>query len=150
MVENGIGARVRRKEDYRFITGQGNYTDDISRANQTYAFIVRSYVAHANIKTINARAAAGSSGVVAVFTGEDMAADDIGSLPCGWAVNNKDGTPMAEPPHPPLALGKVRYVGDPVAVVIAESYAAAKDAAEHVVDGCRVRHDETFTKGSFE
>jgi carbon-monoxide dehydrogenase large subunit len=132
MVDNGIGARVRRKEDYRFITGHGNYTDDINRANQTYAFIVRSSVAHANIKAINARATAGSSGVVAVFTSEDMAADNIGGLPCGWAVNNKDGTPMAEPPHPPLALDKVRYVGDPVAVVIAESYAAAKDAAELV------------------
>ena len=130
MAENGIGAAARRKEDYRFLTGQGTYTDDINRPNQTYAYILRSPVAHARLRGIDTKAAAAVPGVVAVFTGADMAADGVGGLPCGWGVNNKDGTPMFEPPHAPLATDKVRLVGDQVAVVIAESYGIAKDAAE--------------------
>ncbi len=122
-----VGTPVKRVEDARFITGKGNYTDDINRPNQTYAYILRSPHAHARIASINTAPAKAAAGVVAVFTGDDM---EVGSLPCGWQVNDKDGNPMKEPPHPPLAQGKVRYVGDQVAVVIAESYAQAKDAAE--------------------
>ncbi len=130
MAENGIGAAVRRKEDYRFITGKGLYTDDINRPNQVYAYFVRSPFAHARIKGLDASAALATPGVVAVLTGADMAADGVGSLPCGWGVNNKDGSPMSEPGHPPLATDTVHHVGDQVAVVVATSRAIAKDAAE--------------------
>ncbi len=126
---SGIGASVKRVEDFRFLTGNGNYTDDIDRPGQTYAYILRSPHAHAKIASLDTSAAKAASGVVAVFTGEDM---QVGSLPCGWQVHSKDGTPMAEPEHPPLAKGKVRHVGDQVAVVIADSYAEAKDAAEKI------------------
>jgi carbon-monoxide dehydrogenase large subunit len=127
---DGIGASVRRKEDVRFLTGRGTYTDDINRPGQTYAYILRSSQAHAKIKSIDVSKARAASGVVAVFTGADMAADNIGGLPCGWLVKNKDGSPMREPPHPPLVVDRVRHVGDHIAVVIAESKAQAKDAAE--------------------
>ena len=129
----GIGASVRRKEDVRFLSGRGNYTDDINRPGQLHAFIRRSDRPHATINAIDTAAAAKAPGVVAVFTGADMAADNVGGLPCGWQIHNKDGSPMAEPPHPVLAIGKVRHVGDPVAVVIAETKQAAKDAAELIV-----------------
>lgn len=127
-----MGAAVRRKEDYRFITGNGQYVDDINRPNQVYAYIVRSPVAHARLASVDTAAALAVPGVVAVLTGADMAADGIGGLPCGWGIHNKDGSPMAEPGHPPLAAEVVRYVGDQVAVVIAESKAIARDAGELV------------------
>ena len=123
----GIGASVRRFEDQRFLTGNGTYVDDISRPGQTYAHILRSPHAHARIVSIDTAAAAASPGVVAVFTGEDM---QVGGLPCGWQIHSQDGTPMHEPPHPALAQGKVRHVGDQVAVVIAESLEEARNAAE--------------------
>ncbi len=126
----GVGARVARVEDRRFLTGRGRYTDDINRPGQLYACILRSPHAHARIKGIDKSAAEAAPGVVAVFTGADMAADGIGSLPCGWLIHFKDGSPMKEPPHPPLAVDKVRHVGDQVAVVVAETYRQAKDAAE--------------------
>ncbi len=129
----GIGASVRRREDLRFLSGRGIYTDDINRPHQAYAVIVRSPHAHARIRGIDASAARSAPGVIAVFTGADMAAEKIGGLPCGWQVKNKDGTPMAEPPHPVLAVGKVRHVGDPVAVVVAETKPQARDAAERIV-----------------
>jgi carbon-monoxide dehydrogenase large subunit len=128
----GIGASVKRREDLRFLSGRGNYTDDINRPGQVHAVIVRSPHPHARITAIDTAAAKSAPGVVAVFTGEDLAAENIGGLPCGWQVKNKDGSPMAEPPHPVLAIGKVRHVGDPVAVVIAETKAQARDAAELV------------------
>jgi carbon-monoxide dehydrogenase large subunit len=126
----GIGAAVRRKEDARFLSGHGNYTDDINRSGQLHAFIRRSDRPHATINRIDMSAAAKAPGVVAVFTGADMAADNVGGLPCGWLIHNKDGSPMKEPAHPVIAVGKVRHVGDPVAVVVAETKQAAKDAAE--------------------
>ena len=132
MTENGIGAAVRRKEDQRFITGKGQYTDDINRPHQLHAHIIRSSLPHARIKSIDAGAALAMPGVVAVFTGKDMADDGVGSLPCGWGINNKDGSPMVEPPHLPLAPDTVRYVGDQVAVVLAEKRSIARDAAEQV------------------
>src|ERR1700758_5088258 len=129
----GIGASVRRKEDVRFLSGMGNYTDDINRPGQLYAVIKRADRPHATINGIDTAAATAAPDVVRVFVGADMAADAIGGLPCGWQIHNKDGSPMAEPPHPVLAVGKVRHVGDPVAVVIAETKQAAKDAAEQIV-----------------
>ena len=134
MSENGhgIGAAVKRREDFRFLTGRGNYTDDINRPGQAFAVFVRSPHARANIKSVNAKAAVNAPGVVAVFTGKDMAADEVGGLPCGWLIHSKDGSPMKEPPHPPLAPDRVCHVGDQVAVVIAESVREAKDAAELV------------------
>ena len=131
-MSEGIGASVRRKEDKKFLTGKGRYTDDINRAGQIYAYFVRSDVAHANIKSIDTKAASAASGVVAVYTGEDVAADGIGGPICGWVVPNRDGSATHEPPHPLLAQGKVRFVGDAVAVVIAESVDQAKSASELV------------------
>ena len=132
MGADGIGAAVRRKEDVRFLTGRGTYTDDISRHGQTHAYIVRSSQPHAAIKRIDTSKALAAPGVVAVFTGADMAADGVGGLPCGWLIKNKDGSPMKEPAHPPLVVDRVRHVGDHIAVVIAETKAQAKDAAELV------------------
>ncbi len=129
----GIGASVRRKEDQRFLNGKGNYTDDINRPGQTYASIKRSDRPHAKILSIDISAAKAAPGVLAVFTGADLDAEEIGGLPCGWQIHNKDGSPMAEPKHPVLAVGKVRHVGDPIAVVIAETRQQAKDAAELLV-----------------
>jgi aerobic carbon-monoxide dehydrogenase large subunit len=128
----GIGASVRRKEDVRFLSGKGNYTDDINRPGQLYAVIKRADRPHATINGIDIAAASAAPGVVKVFVGGDMAAEGIGGLPCGWQIHNKDGSPMAEPPHPVIAVGKVRHVGDPVAVVIAESKQQAKNAVELV------------------
>ncbi len=130
MAFEGIGASVKRKEDARFLAGRGSYVDDINRPGQLYAVMKRSDRPHANIRGIDTKAALSAPGVVAVYTGGDLAADAIGGLPCGWLIHNKDGSPMNEPPHPVLAVGKVRHVGDPVAVVIAELKQQAKDAAE--------------------
>ncbi len=132
MSEGGIGVPLRRKEDRRFLTGVGTYTDDIDRPGQAYAAIVRSPHAHARIGSIDTAAAAAAPGVIAVFTNAEMAADGVGGLPCGWAITQSDGTAMAEPPHPVLAAGKVRHVGDPVAMVIAATRAQARDGAELV------------------
>ena len=127
-----IGSPVRRREDYRFVTGQGTYTDDINRPRQLYAYILRSPHANARIDGIDTSAAANAAGVIAVYTGKDLEADGIGGLPCGWLIHSKDGSPMQEPPHPVLASGRVRHVGDPVAMVIADSLGQARDAAELV------------------
>ncbi|MDA0240718.1 MAG: xanthine dehydrogenase family protein molybdopterin-binding subunit [Proteobacteria bacterium] len=132
MSDTGIGVSVLRKEDRRFLTGAGNYTDDINRPHQTYAFMVRSDRAHAVIKKIDVSAASASDGVLAVFTGQDMVDAGVNSLPCGWAVGSKDGSPMAEPPHLPLAADKVRHVGDTVAVVIADTLNQARQAAASI------------------
>ena len=132
MSDTGIGASVKRTEDFRFLTGQGRYTDDINRPGQVFAFFVRSPHAHAAIKGINKTAAEAAPGVVAVFTGADMAADNVGSLPCGWTVNDRHGEAHKAPPHFPLARDKARYVGDHVAVVIAKTYAEAREAADLV------------------
>lgn len=127
-----IGESVLRKEDVRFLTGAGQYTDDIQLARQAHAIFVRSPHAHAKIKSIHITAAKAHPGVIGVLTGEDVAKDNINGLPCGWLINNPDGTPMKEPAHPILAIDKVRYVGDHVVMVVAESIQSAKDAAELV------------------
>src|SRR6201996_9122949 len=109
----GIGASVRRKEDVRFLSGKGNYTDDINRPGQLYAVIKRSDRPHAKINGIDIAAASAEPGVVKVFVGADMEADGIGGLPCGWQIHNQDGSPNAEPPHPGSGNGKVGHVRDP-------------------------------------
>ncbi len=126
----GIGASVRRKEDHRFLSGHGNYTDDINRPGQLYAVLRRSDRPHARLLAIDAAAARAAPGVAAVFTGADLEADGVGGVPCGWQIHSKDGSPMAEPKHPVLAVAKVRHVGDPVAVVIADTRQHARNAAE--------------------
>jgi aerobic carbon-monoxide dehydrogenase large subunit len=125
-----IGASVKRKEDPRFLTGSGTYTDDVALPGQTYAYFLRSPHAHARIRSIETGKARAAPGVAAVFTGADLARAKVGGLPCGWLITGVDGQPMKEPPHPPLAQGKVRYVGDHVAVVVADTLNQAKDAAE--------------------
>ena len=131
-IASGIGAPVRRKEDQRFVTGLGRYTDDINLPKQTYAMFVRSPHAHARIIRIDLAEAVASPGVVAAFTGADLKADGVGDLICGWMIHSKDGSEMKVAPHPPLAVDCVHYVGDPVAVVVAETRAAAKEGAERL------------------
>ncbi|MFO7854256.1 MAG: xanthine dehydrogenase family protein molybdopterin-binding subunit [Paracoccaceae bacterium] len=126
----GIGASTKRREDVRFLTGKGRYTDDINVAGQAYAYVLRSTMAHAKIAKVDASAAKAAPGVLDVMTGDDIA--EVGTLPCGWQIHSRDGSPMAEPPHPILARGKVRHVGDPIAIVIAETLALARDAAERI------------------
>src|SRR6202048_3250608 len=132
MGATGIGAPVRRKEDHRFVTGKGHYTDDISRPDQSHVYFLRSPHAHAKIKQIETNAATGMPGVLGVLTGADLAADKIGNLICGWMITSKDGSQMKMAPHPAIAPGKANHGGDAVAVVIAETLAQAKDAAEQV------------------
>ena len=132
-MSEGIGARVLRKEDKRFLLGKGRYTDDIVEPNQAYAAFVRSPHAHATIKSIDSAAASAMEGVEGVLTGPELVADGIGNIICGWGVTSKDGTPMNMGAWSALATEKVRYVGDAVAIVVADSPAAAKLAAEAVV-----------------
>ncbi len=129
--DTGIGAAKKRREDVRFLTGAGNYTDDINVRGQAYVHFLRSDVAHARINGIDTSAAAAMPGVVRIFTGADFAG--VGGLPCGWQVTDRHGVPMQEPPHPILAQGKVRHVGDPIAAVVADTYEQARDAAEAIV-----------------
>jgi carbon-monoxide dehydrogenase large subunit len=126
--DQGIGASSKRREDVRLLTGNGQYTDDINRPRQTYAYFLRSNVAHGTINGIDTSAAAAAPGVLRVFTAADL--EGLGGIPCGWQVTDKNGDPMKEPKHPILAEGKVNHVGDPIAVVVAESANQARDAAE--------------------
>jgi aerobic carbon-monoxide dehydrogenase large subunit len=132
MNATGIGAAVRRKEDFRFVTGKGQYTDDISRPGQVHIHFVRSPHAHAKIKNVDVHGANAMPGVLAVLTGAELAAEKIGNLICGWMIHSKDGSPMKMAPHPAIAHGKACYVGDPVAVVVAETLDQAEDAAEKI------------------
>ena len=133
MTATGIGASVKRTEDIRFITGKGRYTDDVNRHGQSYAYFLRSPHAHATIDKIDTGEAERSPGVLAVFTGADTSAAKLGAHFVGWTITSIDGSVMKLPPNPTLAVGKVAYVGDQVAVVIADTYAQAKDAAEKIV-----------------
>ncbi|MCW8199063.1 xanthine dehydrogenase family protein molybdopterin-binding subunit [Verminephrobacter aporrectodeae subsp. tuberculatae] len=125
-----IGESLRRKEDYRFLTGAGQYTDDVVLAAQSHAVFLRSPHAHARIARVDTDAARAAPGVLGVFTGADVAADKVNGLPCGWLITGTNGEPMKEPPHPILAQDKVRYVGDHVAMVVAQTQQQARDAAE--------------------
>ena len=128
--DSGIGASPKRREDIRFLTGLGQYTDDISLTGETHAVFARSQVANGIIKSIDTSAAENMPGVLAVFTGDDFV--DVGGNPAGWLINSRDGEPMKEPKRPVLAHGKVRHVGDAYAAVIAETAEQARDAAEAI------------------
>ena len=132
MASSLIGSRVERKEDKRFLTGKGRYTSDINLPNQTYAYFIRSPHARAGIKKIDCSKAKKAPGVIEVFTGENIAKDKIGGLIAGWKIVSQDGTDMKCPPHPVLAKDSVNFVGDHVAVVVAETLEQAKNAAELV------------------
>ena len=132
MKDNAIGQPVRRREDIRFITGKGRYTDDINQPNQTYAVFLRSPYARARIVSVDPAAALAIPGVVGVFTGKDLAADKIGDLPCGWLVKSMDGTDMLVAPRPPLAVELANFAGEPYGVVLGETLEAAKAGAEAV------------------
>jgi carbon-monoxide dehydrogenase large subunit len=132
MTVQGIGASVKRREDFRFIKGLGKYTDDIVLPDQVHCYFLRSSVAHARIKSIGISAAKAAPGVVAVYTHEDLDASGAGGVPCGWLVTDRHGQPMKEPKHPILAAGKVRHVGDPIVAIIAGTLEQAKEAAELV------------------
>ena len=132
MGSSSIGSRVERKEDKKFLTGRGRYTADINFANQTYAYFVRSPYARAAISKVDISKASKAPGVVKILTGADLAKDKIGGLIAGWKIVSQDGSDMKVPPHPPLANNTVNYVGDHVAVVIAETLNQAKNAADLV------------------
>lgn len=129
--DGGIGASTKRREDVRFLTGNGRYTDDINLRGQAYVFFLRSDVAHGKLTSVDTSAAEGMDGVVRIFTGKDF--EGVGGMPCGWQVTDKHGQPMQEPGHPVLAQGKVRHVGEPIAAVVAETLGQARDAAEAIV-----------------
>ena len=128
---SGIGASSKRREDIRFLTGAGRYTDDINLRHQTHVFFLRSDVAHGRLTGVDTSAAEDMPGVLKIFTGADFA--EIGGMPCGWQITDKHGQPMQEPKHPVLAYEKVRHVGEPIAAVVAETLAQARDAAEAIV-----------------
>lgn len=128
----GVGARVARKEDKRFITGAGRYVDDMVVPGMKHAAFVRSPHAHAQIKKIDVKKAQAMPGVIGVLTGKELKADGIGNLICGWMIHSKDGSPMKMGAWSPLAFDRVRYVGDAVVVVVAETKGQARDAAEAV------------------
>jgi carbon-monoxide dehydrogenase large subunit len=127
----GIGASSKRREDVRFLTGKGKYTDDMNVHGQAYVHFVRSDVAHGTIKNIDTSAAEEMPGVVQIFTAADFA--EVGGIPCGWQITDRFGEAMQEPKHPILADGKVRHVGDPIVAVVADSLAEARDAGEAIV-----------------
>lgn len=130
MPKDGIGAATLRREDIRFLTGNGRYTDDINLRGQAYVHFLRSEVAHGRIRAIDTSAAAAMPGVIRIFTAEDFG--HAGGLPCGWQVTDRFGQPMQEPKHPILAEGKVRHVGDPICGIVAETLEQARDAAEAI------------------
>src|SRR5664280_66709 len=124
-----IGQSLRRREDRRFLTGDSQYTDDVTMHGQSYGVFLRSPHAHARIRGIKIDAAKNAPGVVAIFTGADLVEAKIGGLPCGWLIHSKDGAPMKEPAHPVLAHSKVRDVGDNVCYDWGHGDKAAVDAA---------------------
>ena len=128
--DSGIGAAPKRREDVRFLTGAGNYTDDINLHGQSHVYFLRSDIAHGTINAIDTSAASAMPGVVRIFTGADF--EGVGGIPCGWQVTDRHGEPMQEPMHPVLAQGKVRHVGEIIAAVIADTLEQARDAAEAI------------------
>ena len=128
----GIGQPVRRHEDLRLLTGQGRYTDDITLPRMTHAFVLRSPMAHARIKHVDATVARAMPGVLLALTGKDVRTDGLGDIPCTTPLVGRDGEPRHDTPRPVLALDNVRHVGEPVALVVAETLLAARDAAEAV------------------
>jgi aerobic carbon-monoxide dehydrogenase large subunit len=129
----GVGQPVRRKEDDTLVRGKGKYTDDFGLPGQAYAWIVRSNYAHGIIRGIDTAAAKALPGVLGVWTGADLASANYGPYTCGLPLKSRDGSPLLQTNRTPLMTDKVRYVGDPVAFVVAETLAQARDAAEAVM-----------------
>src|SRR5438094_3499891 len=141
---DGIGAPVKRREDFRLLTGQGRYAEDWNAPEQAHAAFVRSPHAHADVVSIDAKPALALEDVLGVFTGRDLVADGVGPIPTliaerGGGIRSRDGSAFAEPPWHPLATDRVRHVGEPVAVVVATTPAAARDGADAVAVGYAVR-----------
>src|SRR5262247_1193999 len=140
---DGIGAPVKRREDFRLLTGRGRYAEDWEAPGQVHAAFVRSPHAHADVVSIDAKLALAIEGVLGVFSGRDLVADGVGPIPTliaerGGGIKSRDGSSFAEPTWHPLAIDRVRHVGEPVAIVVAASAAAVRDGAEAV----RVRYAE--------
>src|SRR5258705_53391 len=138
MTTFGIGASVKRREDQRLLTGEGRFADDFNGPGQAHAAFVRSPHAHADVLAIDAAPAKAVAGVLAVFTGHDLAADGVGGIPTliaerGGNIRSRDGSPFAEPTWLALATDRVRHVGEPIAMVVATTPAQARDGAEAVV-----------------
>ncbi len=133
MTKFGVGQAIKRVEDQTLVTGGGRYTDDVNIDGQAYAYILRSPHAHARIRSIDTGEAVAAPGVLTVLTGADVAADGLGGMPCNIAMKSRDGSDRADTPHPILAQEKVRYGGDPVALVVAETLNQARDAAELIM-----------------
>ncbi|TMJ45356.1 MAG: xanthine dehydrogenase family protein molybdopterin-binding subunit [Alphaproteobacteria bacterium] len=127
-----VGQPLRRFEDLRLITGKGRYTDDIVLPGMVHAYVLRSPAAHARIARMDTTRARGMPGVLLLLTGEDVAAEGLGDVPCVAPLQNRDGTPRHDTPRPVLAIGKVRHMGQPVALVVAEKLYQARDAAEAI------------------
>jgi carbon-monoxide dehydrogenase large subunit len=132
MTKFALGQAVSRVEDPTLVRGAGRYADDVRLPNEAYAYVLRSPHAHAALRRLDAAAARRAPGVLAVLTGADVQADGLGAIPCLVPVTNADGTPRGETPRPVLAIDRVRHVGDPIALVVADSAARAKDAAERI------------------
>ena len=146
----GLGQPVKRFEDLTLITGAGRYTDDIALPGMAFAYVLRSPVAHGNIRALDVTAARGMPGVLLVLTGEDVTAEGLGDVPCTAPLNNRDGTPRHDTPRPVLAVGKVRHVGQPVAFVVAETLNQAQDAGEAIVVDYDVLPAVTDARGRAE
>ena len=132
LMKFGVGQSVPRSEDPKLLRGQGRYTDDINLPGQAYAVMVRSRIAHGVLKSVDASAAKTMPGVFAIYTNTDLEAAGFGPMRCGLNIPDRDGKPMKTPPRPSLAKGRVRFVGEAVACVVAETAVQAKDAAEAV------------------
>ena len=145
-----VGSRVERKEDKKLLTGRGKYTADVNFVNQTFAYFIRSPHARAQIKKVDTTKAMKAPGVVSILTGADIANDKIGGLIAGWRIKSEDGSDMKVPAHPPLANEIVNYVGDHVAVVIADSLDEARNAAEFVKVDYKILKAVVDTKGAMD
>lgn len=150
MAKFGVGQPAARVEDARFLTGHGRYVADIDLPRQLHAAVLRSPHAHAEIRSIDTSAAEHAPGVVAVYTGEDLAADGIGNLPCLAQVKNRDGSDLVRPPRPALAQGRARFVGDPVAMVVAETREQANDAVDLIAVDFEMLDAVADTAGALE
>ncbi len=148
MGQFGIGQSVRRVEDARLLTGAGLYLDDITLPGQTFAVFLRSPHAHARIRRLGTHAAAAMPGVLGVLTGADLAADGVGHLPCRAPIRNKDGSRMAAPTRPAMPADRVRFMGDIVAMVVADTPDRARDAAERIAIEYEPLESVTDTAGA--
>ncbi|MEM9685233.1 MAG: hypothetical protein AAF942_18320, partial [Pseudomonadota bacterium] len=133
IVKFGVGQAIKRVEDQVLVTGQGEYTDDVPADGAAFAYVLRSPHANAKIEGIDIADALAAPGVLTILTGKDVEAEDLGDMPCNVPMQNRDGSDRGNTPHPILAKTQVRHVGDPVALVVAETLDAARDASEMII-----------------